>query len=70
MIEIIVHGKFGTNKPRYRKKCGTCKTIFTYQKSDREIWGYTADDWHYGVKCPVCSRVLLTSIFDRREKNK
>lgn len=68
MIEIIEKGVKPEQK-KYRKKCGNCKTIFTYQNDDREVFG-SYDYWYYCVKCPICKNVLTTSIFDRREKNK
>lgn len=67
MIKIIKKGRIPEEVERI-KKCYKCKTIFSYQKSDREIYGFSADDWYYGVKCPLCESIVTTYFWDRRRK--
>lgn len=39
----------------YIKKCGNCKSKFTYQNEDiYSVWGFDESLWEY-VDCPVCN---------------
>lgn len=67
MIKIIKKGKIPEEKEKL-KKCYRCKTVFSYTNSDKEICGYSADDWFYGVECPVCKRISMAHFWDRRKK--
>ena len=67
MIKIIKKGRISREVERI-KKCHKCKTIFSYQKSDREIYGFSPDDWYYVVKCPLCGNGAVTHIWDKKKK--
>lgn len=66
-MKIIKQGKIKHQYDRI-KHCSCCKTIFQY--SQKDILGLTCDgqDIFDGVQCPVCEKLLRTSIFDRRVK--
>ena len=69
MIKIIKKGRIPGEVERI-KKCYKCKTIFSYLKSDREIYGFSPDDWYYVVRCPLCGNGAVTHIWDKKKKIK
>ena len=69
MIKIIKKGRIPGEVERI-KKCHKCKTIFSYQKSDREIYGFSTDDWYYVVKCPLCGNGAVPHIWDKKKELK
>ena len=71
-MEILKIGEIPEKKEKLKqpriKKCCHCKTIFSYQEEDKELYGNDPDCCFYAVECPLCKVVLPTSIFDRKEK--
>lgn len=66
-MKILIRGEIPKQKSKI-KKCGYCKTVFSYTQEDRIMCGQGPDDWFYAVECPVCKIQIPTSIFDKKEK--
>ena len=51
-MKILVQGKIPEEKAKI-KKCSYCKTVFSYLKEDRIMYGHGPEDWLYAVECPT-----------------
>ena len=63
MVRIIKLGNIPPEQEKY-KKCKNCETEFAYKKSDIKF----DLDYEQYVVCPLCNRMILVSIFDKKVK--